>query len=64
MRAAVLLPLRKFVHKEASLKVISTQSQKGGVEKTTESINIAGELTRRKNRIQFLDTDPQGSALD
>ena len=58
------MPLRKSAFKGDNLAIISTQSQKGGVGKTTESINIAGELTRRKNRILFLDTDPQGSALD
>lgn len=44
--------------------VIGLINQKGGVGKTTLSVNIAAELARRGNRVLLVDADPQGSALD
>lgn len=44
--------------------IISLLNQKGGVGKTTLSINIAGKLSLDCKRVLLIDADPQGSALD
>lgn len=44
------------------MKVISITNQKGGVGKTTSSINIAYYLAKNKKRTLLLDFDPQGNA--
>ncbi|MEM0967831.1 MAG: ParA family protein [Verrucomicrobiota bacterium] len=40
---------------------VSIASQKGGVGKTTVSLNVAYSLATRGHRILLLDTDPQGA---
>lgn len=44
--------------------IIGFLNQKGGVGKTTLSVNVAAELARAGQRVLLLDADPQGSALD
>ncbi|EFA23803.1 ParA family protein [Bifidobacterium gallicum] len=43
-------------------KVIAMCNQKGGVGKTTSSINIAGALTQYGRKVLIVDFDPQGAA--
>jgi chromosome partitioning protein len=44
--------------------IIGVLNQKGGVGKTTLSVNIAAALTRSGARVLLIDADPQGSSLD